>query len=373
MSATRLAMVIPDLGVGGLQGMAIGLAQALDRSEFESVFYTFDAKGPLEETLTRDGFEHVHMPRDAGVDAGYAKRLADRFRADGIALAHCHNVTALFHGARAAWRADRLPSLFTEHDREMPAPFRHRVLHRWLARRVTRTVAVSEQLRRDLVRFEGFPADRTASLVNGIPDPALDFTGDRAAARTELGWDDVPVVLAVGSLTPVKNHAGFLRVFQDLHARLGGQVRFVLAGDGPLREELTATARAALPEDAVVFLGNRKDVPRLLAASHVFVLPSHREGLPLSLVEAHAMRRPSVAYDVGGNPEVIDQGQTGVLVPYRDEEGYATSLQMLLQDAEKAEEQGLRARERYVDLFTHGRMVDAYVSLYEQLLMVGAV
>ena len=367
----RLAMVIPDLAVGGLQWMAVDLAKALDRGVYETTFYTFDAGGPLEAELEAAGLAHVHLPRQEGVDPRYARALAERFEADGVDLVHCHNITALFHGARAAWRAGRLPTLFTEHDREMPAPWKHRVLHRWLARRVTYTVAVSERLAGELMRYEGFPRARTSSLVNGITDPADGFAGDRAAARAELGWDERPVVLAVGSLTPVKNHAGFLRVFEQLSARLDGAPRLVLAGDGPLRADLEAQARAALPEGDVVFLGNRKDVPRLLAAADVFVLPSHREGLPLSLVEAHAMSRPSVAYDVGGNGEVTVDGATGLLVPYPDESAYADALAGLLQQPARAAEMGEAARERFLEVFTHDRMVRAYVSLYEQLLGVG--
>jgi glycosyltransferase involved in cell wall biosynthesis len=372
MSARRLAMVIPDLAVGGLQAMALGLASALDRAAYETVFYTFDAEGPLLQTLQAQGMEHHHVPRNPGVDRPYARRLATNFLEHSIDLVHCHNVTALFHGARAAWRAGRMPCLFTEHDREMPAPWKHRVLHRWLAHRVTRTVAVSERLCRELVRYEGFPRARTASLVNGIPDPAEHFAGTREAAREALSWDDTPVVLAVGSLTGVKNHASLLRLFADLHGRLDGAVRLVIAGEGPLRRDIEASARDLLPDRAVTLLGNRTDVSRLLTAAHVFVLPSHREGLPLSLVEAHAMARPSVAYDVGGNGEVIVSGSTGTLVPYADEPAFVGALEEILTRPEQAEAWGQAARLRFEERFTHGRMLDAYVEIYEHLLPVGA-
>jgi len=366
----RLAMVVPDLAVGGLQGMAVGLALALDPAQWPVVFYTFDAGGPLEATLRSHGIRHVHLPRQPGLDVRYARAFATRLHDDGIDLLHCHNITALFHGARAAWLADRLPTLFTEHDREMPAPWRHRLLHRWLARRVTHTVAVSERLASALLRYEGFPPARTGSIVNGIPDPRSSYHGDRAAARTALGWDDRPVVLAVGSLTPVKNQAGLLASMALLSERMGGAPRLVLAGEGPLRAELMASAQRLLPQGDVSFLGNRSDVPRLLAAADVFVLPSHREGLPLSLVEAHAMARPSVAYDVGGNGEVTLPGVTGELVPYPDEDAFARALQGLLQDARRAADMGQAARQRYLACFTHERMVAAYVALYEQLLAV---
>jgi glycosyltransferase involved in cell wall biosynthesis len=292
--------------------------------------------------------------------------LAAAFREDGIRLVHCHNVTALFHGARAARRAGPLPSLFTEHDREMPAPWRHRVLHRWLARRVDRTVAVSARLAGDLVRYEGFPRARTGVLVNGIPDPRERFAGDRAAARSELDLPEGPLLLAVGSLTPVKNHRGLLRILARVLARHPG-TRLLVAGDGPLRPELEAEARRLVP-DAVVWLGNRDDVPRLLAAADVFVLPSHREGLPLALVEAHAMGRPSVAYDVGGNGEVLLPGESGLLAPAEDEDAFADAVVSLLADPERAVALGRGARQRYGAAFTHERMVEQYVALYEALL-----
>ncbi|GJM20156.1 MAG: glycosyl transferase [Planctomycetota bacterium] len=366
-SATPLAVVVPDLSVGGLQGMAVDLIAALDPDEFAPHVYSFDAGGPLEERLAELEVPHVHMPRAHGVAPGYARELGERFSADGIQLVHCHNVTALFHGARAAWRAGRVPVLFTEHDREMPAPWKHRILHRWLARRVTRTVAVSAGLARDLTRFEGFPAARTSSRVNGIPDPQLRALPDRAAARAELGWDERPVILAVGNLTPVKNHLGFLKVFDRVAQALNGEVRFVLAGSGPLHDGIRAAADA-LPAGDVELLGRRDDVARLLAAANVFVLPSHREGLPLSLVEAHAMERPSVCWDVGGNGEVTVANSTGFLIDYGDEEAYAARLLELLRDADLATRMGAAARERFTEHFTHAAMVADYVEHYRQLL-----
>ena len=365
--AERIALVVPDLKVGGLQAMVVRLIAALDREEFEPRVYTFDGGGPLEAKLEGLGVEHVHLPRGEGIKPGHAAVLGRRFEADGIRLVHCHNVTALFHGARAAWRAGGLPVLFTEHDREMPAPWRHRVLHRWLARRVDRTVAVSRRLCDELVRFEGFPPERTSSLVNGVPDPRPDFPGTLAEARAELGWDDAPVILAVGTLTPVKNHEALLAALVKVRERVPDAV-VALAGDGPRRQELQELADHLGLGAHVRFLGERHDVPRLLVASDLFVLPSHREGLPLSLVEAHAMSRASVAFDVGGNPEVLRDGHTGRLAPAEDVSALADALADLLEDETTRQTYARAARERYLSHFTHDRMVGAYAELYRQLL-----
>ena len=228
-------------------------------------------------------------------------------------------------------------------------------------------MAVSAGLARDLTRFEGFPAGRTCSRVNGIPDPQLVQSTDRAAARAELGWDERPVILAVGNLTPVKNHIGFLAVFDRVARALDGRVRLVIAGSGPLQAGIRSAADE-LPEGEVELLGRRSDVARLLAAADVFVLPSHREGLPLSLVEAHAMARPSVCWDVGGNGEVTLADSTGFLVEYGDEQAYAERLLELLRTPARAAQLGAAARERFTEHFTHSAMVADYVDHYRELL-----
>jgi glycosyltransferase involved in cell wall biosynthesis len=362
---TRLAMVIPDLRVGGLQAMAVGLARALEQTEWEPTIYTFDGGGGLESALAEVGIGHVNLPRSPGVDPGHARRLARRFREDGIELVHCHNITALFHGARAARGAGRLPVLYTEHDREMPAPWRHRVLHRWLSRRVTSVVAVCEQLARALIATEGFPPDRTGTLVNGVPDPRERYSGTREQARAELGWDDAPVVLAVGSLTDVKNHSGLIALFARVREACS-DARLVIAGEGPLRPVLEESA-GQLPDASVQLLGERDDVDRLLAASDVFALSSRSEGLSLSLIEAHGAGRPSVAYDVGGNGEVLLHGETGRLVSADDSVGFAEALAGLLADPAERGRMGTTARARYQGVFTLDRMVAGYVRLYRRL------
>jgi glycosyltransferase involved in cell wall biosynthesis len=358
-----LAVVIPDLRVGGLQLLAVRLARALDRREWRPHVYSFDGGGPLQAELEDAGIAHTDLPRRAGVDVAYARRLAAAFVRDAIGLVHCHNITALFHGARAARAAGGLPVLYTEHDREFPSPWRQRWLHRWLARRSDAVVAVSASLAVTLARHEGFAA---RELVNGTPDPLGSWSGTRAAARAALGWNDAPTLLAVGSLTPVKNHAGLLDMLAGLRARVP-DARLVVAGDGPLRATLARRA-APLPEGSVLWLGERDDVPRLLAACDVFVLPSHSEGLPLSLVEAHGAGRASVAYRVGGNAEVIDDGVTGTLVPAGRSDVFTAALADLLLDPARRGPLEAAARARYLRVFTMERMVARYVEQYRALL-----
>ncbi len=366
MSAPRtLVVLLPDLRVGGLQAMAVRLALALDRAEWRPLFVTFDGGGPLAAELQRAGVAHREESRRPGVDLALAGRLARLLATEGAALLHCHNATALFHGARAARAAGRLPVLYTEHDRDLPAPWKHRLLHRWLARRVRATVAVSAALARALVATEGFPAERTHELVNGVPDPRARCAESRAEARARLGWDAAPVVLTVGSLTEVKRQARLIEAGDLVRARVPA-ARVVIAGEGPLRAELQGLA-AARPRGAVTLLGERDDVPRLLAACDVFALPSRSEGLPLALVEAHGAGRACAAFDVGGCGEVLADGESGRLVPAGDVAALGGALSELLLDAPLRARCEAEARRRYETLFTHERMVARYVAHYRAL------
>jgi len=367
MSA-HVGVVLADLRVGGLQAMAVGLARALDPARFRASVYTFDGGGPLEADLREAGIPHRDLPRGRGVRPGHARVLGRALGADGVDVVHCHNVTALFHGARAAHHAGRLPVLYTEHDRTIPGPLRHRVLHAWLARRVDAVVAVSRRLADALVRWEGFPRARVRHLVNGVADPRAVYGGTRAQARAALGWDARPTALAVGSLTEVKNHVRLIEAFARLAAAPAArEARLRIAGTGPLEEAL----RAAIGRDdlggRVELLGERHDVPRLLAAADVFTLPSRSEGLSLSLLEAHGAGRPSVATDVGGNGEVVVDGVTGLLVPPGDPAALADALGALLGDPARARALGEAARARYLEEFTHARMVERYEALLDEL------
>ena len=186
----------------------------------------------------------------------------------------------------------------------------------------------------------------------------------RAAARVELGLGDAWVVGTVGRLDAYKNQALLVRAMAPL---LSSRVRLVIVGDGPSRSEVEA-AVAALPEPRwVVMTGRRMDVPRLMPAFDVFALSSQTEGLPLVVPEAMAAGLPVVATAVGGLPTVIDEGQTGLLVPVEDA-AYAAALRTLHDDRALAKKMGARAREVALARYDYGRMVDAYLALYQNAI-----
>jgi glycosyltransferase involved in cell wall biosynthesis len=228
-----------------------------------------------------------------------------------------------------------------------------RVAHR-LATHVT---AVSAMVGETSVAL-GAPRSRVTVIENGV-DVAR-FDGARAD-RALLGVTDArPIVGSVGCLAARKDYGTLLDALARLTAG-GRDVVVTLVGDGPDRTALEAQARSLGLEDRVRFLGERPDVDRLLPAMDLFVLSSREEGIPNALLEAMAAGRPSIVTDVGGNREVLDDGDTGWIVPARDPAALARALGEALDDPAEARRRGERARQ----VTRERRSIDVMVRRHE--------
>lgn len=349
-----------------MEVVAATLAGRLDPARFRSSVFCFDRLGALEGELRGRGVDVRLLGRRPGLDLGYPFRLASLLREVGADLLHAHNATAFFYGTLAARLSRIAAAMFTEHDRVHPDRLRIRWTHRVLSRFTSRTVAVSDLLARLLRRGEGFPADRLLTIHNGI-DPAAFPSLDRAEAARSLGLPDrSPTLAVIAGLKPVKNHPLILRAFARVCDRVPSG-RLLLAGDGPERAPLERLVGELGLEGRVHFLGFRRDVGSVLAASDAAVLSSRSEGFPLAILEAMAAGRPVVATRVGAIPEAVVDGETGILIEPDDEAGLTTALTSLLEDPARARAMGERGRRRFLERFTLERMVGAYEDLYVEI------
>ena len=205
-------------------------------------------------------------------------------------------------------------------------------------------------------------------IHNGIDITAFSGSGSvRGPLRRDLGLaQDHTVCITVGRLVPVKGHADLLHAFSRA-ASAHSELRLLIAGDGPLGQELEDLAAQLEISDLVRFLAWRDDVPDLLDASDIFVLPSHNEGLGLVIVEAMAKRLPVVATSVGGVPEVVVQGRTGLLVPARSPDEFADAVSLLASDPGRRIRMGEAGRSRAVEQFSIHRTVRQTELLYLEL------
>jgi glycosyltransferase involved in cell wall biosynthesis len=163
-----------------------------------------------------------------------------------------------------------------------------------------------------------------------------------------------------------KNHSGFLRIAAQIHTRLPN-AEFVFAGDGPLRQELEREAASLGLGNSMIFLGDRQDMPAVLASLDVAVLTSDSESLSNVILEAMAAGLPAVAYDVGGNSELLSD-QHGILIPAGNETNFAGAVERLLSDAALRERMGHNARQFAQEKFSLDRVRQRYIDLYVELL-----
>ncbi|HWU90420.1 MAG TPA: glycosyltransferase, partial [Kofleriaceae bacterium] len=230
-------------------------------------------------------------------------------------------------------------------------------------------VAVSDETAAVARRRREVPVRRLAVITNGIelgrfhPEPAA-----RERMRRELGIDaDAWVVGTVGRIAAEKNHARLLRAAAPL---LGPKARLVVAGDGPLLPALKELAGSLEIAPYAHLLGVRRDVPDVLNALDVFAMSSDTEGLPLVVLEAMATGLPVVSTSVGGIPNVIDEGDTGHLVPAADEAALRARLAELRAAPAASRSMGARARAVATTRFSASRMQQDYLDLYERILSV---
>jgi glycosyltransferase involved in cell wall biosynthesis len=251
----------------------------------------------------------------------------------------------------------------------------HKTWHTRLDRMCTRlahsVIAVSHQTRRVMLEEEQAPATKVVVIHNGIElsRVAAPSGPEVAALRRELDLgDDVAVLSVVARLHPEKGQEYLFRALPQLLAETGGRLRLLVAGTGPFREAYEREVSALGVEGAVRFLGFRTDVARILAASDVVVLPSLAEAFGLVLAEAMAMRRAVVATRVGGVPEIVQDGVSGILVPPGSPKALADAISSLLRDPLRREQLGEAGRRRVVETFRFETMMKRYEALYEALL-----
>jgi glycosyltransferase involved in cell wall biosynthesis len=354
MTARRRILILVTLAeVGGAQTYVALLVPAL--VEQYDVTVAAWGPGPLRGAVEAAGARYVplhHVRRAVSLwhdPLGLVEliRLCRRIRPD---IVHANSSKAGILGRVAARIAGVPVRIFTVHGWAF-AQYHGLAskLYLWLDRLVrpltTSFICVSQRTRDAGIAARTCGRNETTVIPNAV-DVA-------AAPRTALDGNP-PRVISVGRLKEPKDFVGLVRVLTRVHAPF----RAAIIGDGPDRGEVEAAA------GEVELLGERADVPAQLADSDVFALWSRSEGMPMSVAEAMAAGLPVVASDVGGVPELVQDGVTGLLVTSGDEAALAAALELLLQDRDLRRRLGAAGRERALDLFDVARFRAAHLQLY---------
>lgn len=367
----RILHFVDTLGKGGLENGLVNIVERSDPGRFEHVVCAVRGLGANRDRLAeraRVMLLNGKQPR-VPVRIPAMARAIREVRPDVV---HSRNWAAIEAVAAGRW-AGSCAVVHSEHGLDSGTGAREprrRVWFRRLAYQMAdRVLSVSCQLRDLHARRTGFPAEKIAVIHNGVdsnrffPDPAA-----RARVRHELGLSDEEFCIGcVANLNPVKDHPTLLKAVAEFSQECGDW-RLLLVGTGPQRPALERlVAEHPNARDRVVFLGLSDRVPALLNAMDVWVLPSLAEGISNALLEAMATGLPVVATDVGGNPEVVVDGQSGLLFPAGDRGKLASHLSTLRARVDLRVQLGKQALRRVREEFSIGSMIRKYERVYESL------
>jgi len=361
-----IAHVIHSFHVGGQEVMAVELAsrQVARGNSVLAISLTPDAPGTLEPAFVRAGVRTLHIPkRGPTLDVTLPFRLALAFIRNSVDVVHLHNEQPLIYGALAGKLA-RCAVVATRHGLVIASP-RELWLRRQAGRMVDSDVSVSTEVANS-TRAHRLVAERKVEVIeNGIDlghyQPRAEL---RAEVRAELGLPDDSLVLgSVCRLVELKNVGLLIRAALP---HLSPATQLLIIGDGPERHQLGTLASQQPQGKFARFLGQRADVARLLNGPDLFALSSTPERHPSSIIEAMATGLPVLATQVGGIPEMLEDGKTGFLAPV-DEQAYTERLAAALDQRGSWPAMGLAARAAAHARFSSETMADRYLELYERI------
>jgi glycosyltransferase involved in cell wall biosynthesis len=358
-----IAEMLESDGPGGAELVELRLALALRHRG-----HTIVPVGPsmgcgwLAGQFREAGFDPQTFTLRRPLDWRCLQGMIDLLRRHRVDVVHSHEFTMAVYGAAAArWLG--IPHIITMHGSQyVTSKWRRQVLLRWAFRSSAATVAVSEDTKRHLAKELSLSDTMLRVVPNGVPARP----GNRTAMRAALGIpDDHVLFLAVGSLIPRKGHAVLIEALSTIGA---GSWTLAIAGGGVEKDRLEALAAAKGLTARVKILGHREDVPDLLAATDVFVMPSLWEGLPLALLEAMLAGKPVIASRTSGIPEAVTDGVDGILATPGDVAELASALRGVLADPARRLSLGVAARARAEANFTLDAMADGYLSVFREAL-----
>jgi len=380
--------IIARLNIGGPAIHTILLTAGLNNQRFESTLVTGVEgryEGNMLDLAAAKGVEPIIIPqlrRNVDPIGGLVTlfKLYRLMRRQKPHIVHTHTATAGLLGRLAARLAGVPVIVHTFHGHVLRGYFGPILseglvwMERFLARLSDRIVTVSEGQRRELAGYGVAPLEKITVVPLGFElESLLACESHRGELRRELGLaDDNKLVGIVARLVPIKNHRLFLQAAQVV-AEAVPQARFLVVGDGELREELEAYACDLGLDGKILFTGWRRDLARLYADLDVVALTSINEGTPVSLIEALAAGVPVVATAVGGVPDVVVEGGTGYLVEVGDVKGMAAAIIELLRNPERAKEMGMAGRKAVYPKFSAQTLIANVEGLYAQLLRNGGL
>jgi sugar transferase (PEP-CTERM/EpsH1 system associated) len=374
MTAPLIVHVIYRLGVGGLENGLVNLINHLPAERYCHAIVCLTQATAFKERLKRK-VPIYEMGKREGQDLRLYLRVWRLFKKLKPAIVHTRNLATL---------ECQLPAFFAgvpvrihgEHGFDVFDPAgdnpKYQALRRAFRPLIHHYIPLSQQLERYLVERVKVPPAKITRIVNGVDTSRFHPPARGREPIPGCPFTDPGCILigTVGRMHGVKDQTTLVRAFIALvqsSPEFKAKARLVLIGDGPLKAECQAFLTQAGLAELAWLPGEREDIPEILRGLDVFVLPSQAEGISNTILEAMATGLPVVATAVGGNPELVEDGHTGILVPKGDFVRLAQALASYIQEESKRKAHGQRGLKRVRENFSLANMVQRYLEVYEKL------
>ena len=366
----RVAIVIDSLKVGGAQKLVSAFASnAAAHGLVPVIIILREDNAPFLMNSVRDsGIKLIRLPQAPLFSIGRFRQLVRLLKEEQVDIVQTHLTYANILGTLAAHAAG-VPVIATLHTIAVPRGWKAKLLHvienNVLKKYATRILAVGRVV--SVANQRSFGKRKLDVIQNGIPKPAFPPLQERDRLRREITGDGSgSIVITVGRFTRAKGYEDMVEAFRLLQQR-ASRPKLVMVGSGATVDIIKNQIDTLDLNQSIILTGERDDIPSLLALSDVYASSSHREGLPLAVLEAMMAGLPVVATSVGDIPTVVTE-ETGVVVPPHHPELLADALEDLLQNPKKREAMGQAAYRRAMDEYSVEAWMKKHLDLYREVL-----
>jgi len=323
--------------------------------------------GALESELEQINVPVVIFNKSSKYDLTILIKLISWMLNNKPSVVHTHLFTADTWGRLAATMA-RVPCIITTvHSTNSWKGAIHRLVDKALSFVTDRIVACSDEVANVLKKEFKISKDRIAILSNGIDFRRFDTLNLTTINEIDLLAPDIVKIVVIGRLHPAKGHLDLIRAIAKLKT-VTTKFHVFLVGEGELKDEIITKCTENNISNFITLMGQRTDIPEILAKTDIFVMPSHWEGLPMALLEAMAMSMPVIASRVGGIPDVIKDGFNGLLIDKSDDAELANKIAQLLADERMRIKLGVEAKKTVIENYSAKNVSKGYESLYQKIL-----
>ena len=368
--------VIHHLGVGGLENGLVNLINHIPPDRYRHAIVCLKSYSDFHKRIARKDVEIVALNKQDGHDFGLYLRLLNTLKRLKPAIVHTRNLSAMesqviaaLAGVKARVHGEHGRDIYDLHGKNR----KYNLLRKAIRPFIGHYISVSKDLEDWLINTVGVASNRVSQIYNGVDSQRFH---PRSGSRVGLGpegffTEDAFVIGSVGRMAAVKDYPSLVRAFlmvleKDIANRK--RLRLLIVGDGDSRQECLSMLRKAGAEEQAWLPGERSDIPELMRAMDLFVLPSLGEGISNTILEAMSSGLPVVATNVGGNVELVKESLTGTLVPPGEPEVMAKTIQEYYKNPDLVVSQGKAARQEIEARYSMEAMTDGYLKVYDRVI-----